>query len=69
VVIEAVADQLTAADQQFLREGLKTITSIFSAVLIGKDGGVKLRQTKPITSALLFATIDAMPMRQQEMRK
>jgi len=35
-------------------------------VLIGKDGGEKLRSAQPITAERLFATIDAMPMRQSE---
>jgi hypothetical protein len=41
----------------------------FLAVLVGKDGGEKLRSLKPITAQELIATIDAMPMRQGEMRK
>jgi hypothetical protein len=41
----------------------------FSVVLIGKDGGEKLRQTTPLTPADLFALVDAMPMRQAEMRE
>jgi hypothetical protein len=41
----------------------------FQAVLVGKDGGAKLRATKPITALELMATIDAMPMRQDEMRR
>ena len=36
-------------------------------MLIGKDGGVKLRQEEPISVADLFALIDSMPMRKQEM--
>lgn len=36
-------------------------------ILIGKDGGVKLRQDHPITNADLFSTIDVMPMRRREM--
>lgn len=40
----------------------------FRAILIGKDGGVKRSSKTPISSAVLFATIDAMPMRRQEMR-
>lgn len=38
-------------------------------VLVGKDGGVKRRDTAPIPAASLFATIDAMPMRQDERRR
>ena len=41
----------------------------FLVVLIGKDGGEKLRQHAPITIEKLSSTIDAMPMRQDEMRK
>ncbi len=38
------------------------------AVLLGKDGGLKVRQNVFDLDALLMA-IDAMPMRQQEMRQ
>ncbi|WP_370313271.1 DUF4174 domain-containing protein [Sagittula sp.] len=39
----------------------------FEVLLVGKDGGVKLRQETPLSVDDLFATIDAMPMRQREM--
>jgi hypothetical protein len=39
----------------------------FTVILLGKDGGEKLRSTTPITLARLNRTIDAMPMRKQEM--
>ncbi len=41
----------------------------FTALLIGKDGGEKLRSDTPVGKADLFPLIDSMPMRQQEMRK
>lgn len=41
----------------------------FAVVLIGKDGGAKYRSTDPITPDQLFGIIDAMPMRQREMRQ
>ncbi len=41
----------------------------FRAVLIGLDGGVKLTASEPIAGEKLFATIDAMPTRQDEQRK
>lgn len=41
----------------------------FAAVLIGKDGGVKWRAEAPVTPAAVFGVIDAMPMRQNEMRR
>lgn len=41
----------------------------FLAVLIGKDGGVKHTTSNALLPAELFSIIDAMPMRQQEMRE
>ena len=41
----------------------------FQLVLIGKDGGVKLRKPRPWTVRELSRTIDKMPMRQQEIRQ
>ncbi|MEM9482631.1 MAG: DUF4174 domain-containing protein [Cyanobacteria bacterium P01_F01_bin.116] len=43
--------------------------SDFTVILLGKDGTTKLRQTQPVTSHGLFSLIDAMPMRQREMRE
>lgn len=43
------------------------IRGSFTAVLIGKDGGEKLRSHEPVTTKKLFAVIDAMPMRKEEM--
>jgi hypothetical protein len=40
----------------------------FSVVLIGKDGGEKLRRSTPLAPEELFAIVDAMPMRQAEVR-
>lgn len=37
-------------------------------VLIGKDGGLKLRQSPTLDLQEIFRTIDAMPMRQAEMK-
>ena len=41
----------------------------FRAVLVGKDGREKLSSSKPLAAEKLFATIDAMPMRRDEMRR
>lgn len=41
----------------------------FTVILLGKDGTEKLRQRQPVTSRRLFSIIDAMPMRQREMRE
>lgn len=40
----------------------------YQNLLIGKDGGVKLKSNSPFSNEKLFRTIDAMPMRQREMR-
>jgi hypothetical protein len=40
----------------------------FRIILVGKDGGVKRSDTTPVKAAAIFEQIDAMPMRQQEMR-
>jgi hypothetical protein len=40
----------------------------FTVILVGKDGGEKLRSTTPIAIARLNRVIDAMPMRKEEMR-
>ena len=36
----------------------------FEVVLVGKDGGMKLRETTPLDTEVLLSTIDKMPMRQ-----
>ena len=40
----------------------------FVVILIGKDGGEKLRSRHPLRVESLTKGIDAMPMRQDEMR-
>jgi len=39
----------------------------FQVLLIGKDGGVKLRSEEPVPAQDIFGLIDSMPMRRQEM--
>ena len=52
-----------------LRDVLNVAATGFSILLIGKDGGVKMRSREPATLESLFALIDAMPMRQREMKE
>src|SRR6056297_3162292 len=40
----------------------------FEVILLGLDGRVKLRQDQLLDSEKLYRTIDAMPMRQSELR-
>lgn len=65
VLVEAVG---SGAKARALREALDIDGHGFAAVLVGKDGAAKLRAAHPLDAAALFPLIDAMPMRQQEMR-
>ena len=40
----------------------------FRVLLIGKDGGVKMDERRPVTAHDIIALIDSMPMRQAEER-
>ena len=52
-----------------LYKTFKTTDSDLEVILIGLDGGTKLRRTGILPADELFATIDAMPMRQREMQQ
>ena len=41
----------------------------FAVILVGKDGGEKARWSAPVDPARIFAEIDVMPMRKQEVRQ
>ena len=58
-----------AVDQADLRRRYGVAPGRFAALLIGRDGGVKLRGDEPMSTRTLFEAIDAMPMRQAEMRR
>ncbi|QJX45843.1 DUF4174 domain-containing protein [Hymenobacter taeanensis] len=68
VVREVLTEQLSAADMHYLTKKLGVKSSGFTLLLIGKDGGVKRRETQAITAESLFQTIDVMPMRRSEAR-
>jgi hypothetical protein len=59
---------LSARDALAARRRFHIAPNAFAVILIGKDGGEKLRSETPLTVEKLRATIDAMPMRQEEMR-
>ena len=61
------SDKLWASEalyRQFKKSSAET-----EVVLIGLDGGVKLRQDNFLSCEKLFAVIDAMPMRRNELRQ
>jgi hypothetical protein len=69
LVLALPYDQLSPADRQYWTQELKQSLTRFSVVLIGKDGGVKRVETRPLPPADLFDTVDKMPMRRQEARR
>jgi len=54
---------------QKLRDKFDVQRGRFAVILVGKDGGIKLNRREPTQLADIFALIDAMPMRQDEMRQ
>lgn len=59
---------LTSAQADDLRKRFATAGEPFEVVLIGKDGGVKLR-SRSASVAQIFRLIDTMPTRRAEMRQ
>ena len=57
----------TAVERLYDQFGVPT--DAFRVVLVGKDGTEKRRDAEPVTVRSVFDTIDAMPMRQREMRE
>ena len=70
-VVEVVGDAVTGAAEPAaaLRRRFHIAAGSFRVLLVGKDGGVKLDSATPLAAARLAATIDAMPMRRDEMRR
>jgi hypothetical protein len=52
-----------------LRLDYEVLLGDFAVILVGKDGGEKRRDTSPTELDAIFEQIDAMPMRQSEMRE
>ena len=73
VVVEIAADSVRidgAAVGLDARETRRHLAIDGPAVLLlGKDGGVKLRRPGPVPAALIFTLIDDMPMRRAEPRQ
>lgn len=66
VLVEALG---SAPEALALRKRYELPPDAFRAVLVGKDGGAKLSAAEPIPARVLFSTVDAMPMRRDEMRR
>ena len=65
----AEGEALSEADAEGLRERFDVGSGAFQVVLVGKDGTEKRRDRAPVRTSALFDEIDAMPMRQREMRE
>jgi hypothetical protein len=68
IVPGADPQPLTEAAARRLRGRFDVPPDAFRVVLVGKDGTEKRREAEPVTARSIFDTIDAMPMRQREMR-
>ncbi|MEO0554000.1 MAG: DUF4174 domain-containing protein [Bacteroidota bacterium] len=67
--INPSGQKLTDKDYQWLVRRYFSTSDKFGIVLIGKDGGVKLKSKEQIGNKRLFDLIDSMPMRMQEMKE
>lgn len=67
-IIEVVGDTVAGAYDYAaaLRQRYAVPRSRFGVVLVGRDGGVKLRSAEAIVPRQIERTIDAMPMRRRE---
>ena len=77
VVFEVLAQdssrmKTTSLDRQqadSIRDHFAVPRNIFSLILVGKDGGIKLKRNDQVDLGAVFELIDSMPMRQDEMRQ
>jgi len=66
VLAEALDD---SARSREIRSRLSADGRRFQVFLVGKDGHTAVASDKPLSAEDLFARVDAMPMRQDEMRR
>jgi len=65
----AAGRAISPASQQQLRRDFGVKPGEFVVILVGLDGGTKLRAMEPVGADSLFALIDSMPMRQNELQR
>jgi hypothetical protein len=63
------ANHLDPQTAQSLRKKFDVPPGNFTVILVGKDGGIKLNRRAQTQLADIFSLIDAMPMRQEEVRQ
>jgi hypothetical protein len=52
-----------------IRNHFDITSNKFSLILVGKDGGIKLKREDRVELSDVFGLIDSMPMRQREMQQ
>ena len=60
---------MSSTDARELYRRFRVKSDRFTAILIGKDGGTKMVREYQVNLKEVFALIDSMPMRQQEVRQ
>jgi hypothetical protein len=65
----AKKDMIDSESARLLREKFGVDRGDFAVILVGKDGGTKLKRKGRTPLKDIFALIDSMPMRQEEMRQ
>jgi hypothetical protein len=73
-ILESGASRMDTRDldpqtAQSLRDKFDVRPGRFTVILVGKDGGIKLTRQDQTRLEDIFALIDAMPMRREEMRQ
>lgn len=67
-LVELSNDNESDIDETQLRNELKIDSAFEGVILIGKDGGIKMREKFHAEPQAIFDLIDSMPMRQAEMK-
>ena len=60
---------LDRKDADSIRTHFAIPSNTFSLILVGKDGGIKLKREDRVDLSDVFGLIDSMPMRQREMQQ
>jgi hypothetical protein len=60
---------LDRKDADSIRTHFAIPSNTFSLILVGKDGGIKLKREDRVDLREVFGLIDSMPMRQREMQQ
>ena len=68
IIADCHVDLLAPGESISARRRFRIGNDDFTVILIGKDGGEKLRSQTPVTMEMLTKLIDSMPMRQNEVR-